>query len=230
MLQKFLLLPTLLCAAVVVGLASAHGAILAEYNFTANSAASTDLDLLSTAGNFQENDLGDDPDNGITNGEARVITDTTSWTNLAGAISNDSYFSFTLDPGGNSTTLTNLTFSHIFRLTNPTISGSVALLTSLTGFTSSDALATYNIGQQTEGGTQTESRNVILDDPAFTNFTVPVEFRFYLWDTSTSGTRSQNLDNIVLNGTVIPEPNAGALAVLGLAGMAACRRRPRRLR
>ena len=85
------------------------------------------------------------------------------------------------------------------------------------------------------GDTATVNVNLDLTDPYASNIigddlqgvTGPVEFRFYLIDSSSATQRFHRIDNVVLQGYVIPEPSTLAIWSLGLLGFIGWRRRKR---
>ena len=202
----------------VLGLAcafTAQGAELARYSFTAGSRASSDTDLNSIASTFNDGPgLIGTVDNGVGNPAPSLragASDTTS--SQAGALAANDYFFFTIAPGssffaGGEIDLTSLTFDRA----------------NTGGFTSTffvrssvDAFAT-NLGgtSYTTSSTTFTSATITLTDPSFQDLTVPVEFRFYLYDDTGSGSNRTFIDNVVLNGTAIPEPATYMLLGLGV--------------
>ncbi len=57
-----------------------------------------------------------------------------------------------------------------------------------------------------------------LSGPAFQNLTTATTFRIYGWDNSTAAGQLR-IDDVQLNGTVVPEPSAALLGGLGLLAL-----------
>jgi hypothetical protein len=94
-------------------------------------------------------------------------------------------------------------------------------------------LASYNVVQAGLTGSGTTTWNATTNQTGFTTTTVVgisaankgnVLFRFSsLSTTATAGTG--RVDNISVTGAVVPVPTPGAIALVGLAGLVARRRR-----
>ena len=106
----------------------------------------------------------------------------------------------------------------------------VDLLSSLTGFTASDSLGTFNPADP--GGFANSSHDFAISDPALAGVTAPVEFRLYF---SNIGNRisignvfngGALTDDVVISGTVsnVPEPSTLGLILLSSVAMVLRRR------
>ena len=94
-------------------------------------------------------------------------------------------------------------------------------------------LATYNVVQAGLAGTGTSSWNSVTNQTGFTTTTIigisaanqgNVLFRFSSLSTPAAG-GTNRIDNISVTGAVVPIPTPGAVALIGLAGLVARRRR-----
>jgi len=241
----------LFCTAAIFTLCAtgAKAAVIASYEFTDLSAASSDADPNSSAGAFDVtpvgggfSGLGDD---------VFVQTSLTSGFSTTGAVANNDYVGFTVDLGSSTYDLTSLSFDYHIQNTFNGGGFGVRVMNNVTGFTdfstvmdSDNAVAdvetrTYGFGTTTEGDdTATVNVNLDLTDPYASNIigddlqgvTGPVEFRFYLIDTSGALQRFHRIDNVVLQGGLapVPEPSTLALGIIGLLGLLGCVRRRRR--
>ncbi len=208
------------------GGAPAGAAIVASYSFDSNSAASADAHLETTATNVTfgpfSNSDGSPPSADINSNALRVNTGATGMNagqantlgGATGSIALGAYASFAVQSLGNTLEFTSLTFDHWF-FNGSNTNASVAVMTSLTGFTAGNELVTFTFAGVT-GNSTIEPRIVNLNVPALQDVVGNVEFRFYFFDNSDTGARAAFFDNIVVNANVVPEP-----AILGLAGFGA---------
>lgn len=219
------------------GVETSKAVVLAQYQFTSNSGASTDSDLLTTASSVTFGTFTGAAASAVaalSNNEAQVRTDATApasytppGTDVSGALTNGAYITFTLLTNGNATSIGSLSFLHLFRNANPGIGNpGIAVFSSLTGFTSSDSLGTFLLGTGTNGAILSASRVIDLSsNSSFQNITGDVEFRIYFYDTSTATDRYHAIDNLVLSTEVIPEPSVSLLAAAGALAMIRRKRR-----
>lgn len=155
------------------------------------------------------------------------VANAVAQTSLAGAIAGGHYLEFTLSAETGSTlNLSSLEFNGQSAATG---ADSVALLSSIGGFTESAAIATLDNIAGVTGGFDTDGSGfgspIDLSSGDFQNI-ASVTFRLYGWNTtgSTGSTYFRNLsgNDLVINGTVnVPEPATaglltGSLALLGL--------------
>ncbi|MDQ8206313.1 PEP-CTERM sorting domain-containing protein [Coraliomargarita sp. SDUM461003] len=163
------------------------------------------------------------------------------------AQSNGIYLEFTLTPDAG--TSLNLTDLHLDVAYNGTDNFRLAVTSSLTGYNyadrltistelTADASSLPNILQSNLGGIETapdetdadwgqgEDTIIDLSSATFDNIASDVTFRIYAFSL-TSSTSILRLDNVHVNGTVIPEPGSYALLVgiLGLTSVMIRRRR-----
>ncbi|WFB35947.1 hypothetical protein P3T73_17480 [Kiritimatiellota bacterium B12222] len=207
--------------------ASVNAAIMADYHFTSDSSASSDVEALTSAGDWEFGSFAGNNTSPQPEINAEEVQSTTGATGLTGAdgdtlaeaLANDAFYSFTLNTGGNTVSFSQLTFDHSFTNGAGTTS-TIALFTSLTGFAEADQLADFTFTSIT-GDTAVVPRSLTLSSIGeLQDFTSNVEFRFYLYDNSDTGSRVTHVDNVMLEGTaaVIPEPASLWLVLCGFIG------------
>lgn len=213
------------CAFLCAGFQSANAAVLANYNFNSSNGNSSDTDPNSVAGTFTGTGLTvsyNDP-NWVTGDTVAIRADTSS---MATSLGTD-YWSFTITPtAGNRLMLSGtaaLTFEYGRSSTITTWTYSWAVRSSLDGYAAN--LASGSVTTPT----QTWLPASVNLSSAFDFQDSAVTFRIYVWDGGDNSTfRYGYIDNVVLNGTVVPvpEPVNVALGVFGLCavGFAAGRR------
>lgn len=204
---------------------AAHAVVVAQYNFTGGSGASSDSDS-SVAGTFAGAGGGTISSG---TGTAYFLGDTTS-SGEATAVSGNDYFSFTITPAAGTTLdLTTLTFD-----LGGNTAGTGAFVVSAFVRTGLDTFAT-TVGSPSVSATSVpdssgstpmfENRSVDLS--SLTSISATTVIRIYIYDTTTQGGAVARIDNVVLSADVIavPEPSAYALVFAAFAGLAALRRR-----
>ncbi len=208
-------------AAGISALSDASAAILANYTFTGslNSTGHTFTGTVDPLG-FSGGEPGHNGLSGAGNVYFRANGLTTT---IAGAIAATppDYFTFTITPGaGTQYQLDNLKFTFGVQNDSGTpFTGSVALYSSLNGFSSQiGSISTRSIAANTPLQWNEAVTINLSDFPTLTP-SAPVEFRFYAAISDLSGFNVDNrlvrLDDIQLNGTLIPEPSAALLGSLG---------------
>lgn len=136
------------------------------------------------------------------------------------AVTNDSYFEFTITPDALQTmTFTSLTFNAAKGGSSGTARGYV-VRSSVDSFAAD--LGTADLATVRPTWTPV---NISLSSGAFDNLTTATTFRIYTYSNSTA--RSVEYDDITVNGTTIPEPGSYAL-LAGLTGLASVMIRRRR--
>jgi hypothetical protein len=220
--------------------AASDAAVLAQYNFTGSSDATSDADANSLATSLGIGTLGTEfgalgTNHGfstatvVNSGSATasspvrfVRNDFTAGVE-ATAITNNDYFKFTLTPGATfQANLTSLFFDY-----SANGSGTLENTASFFVRSSADGFAA-NVGT-TASATITGSaaadyqrQTIDLSGAAFQNLTAPIEFRVYV---TNSGVGVARLDNLTLNGDIAAIPEPSSLALLGSLGALALRRR-----
>lgn len=208
----------------LVSVSLSHAATLAEYLFTGGVATSSDADPSTTASNFGLTASGSSISAASNNLFLR--SNATSSSTLAESITNNTFFSFTLTPGGGvQLNLQTLRLNHGASNsdTDASFFTNLAVLSSVGGFTeSSPVLATFTkevpINNGGAGITDPQVIDLTTFGSTFTNLTAPVEFRFYFYDSVSFNNKIHRLDTVQLEGTVIPESSSVALVMLGTVG------------
>lgn len=241
--MKSRLLPAII--GLLASLSSGQGAILANYDFThtgsgASAVAnpnSSDSNSGSVAGTFT---LSGGTATGGTVPQAAISTSTDqpfirslSLTNSkAGAIGGNDYFSFSLTPNaGNAYNMTTLAFD--FGGSNAAdatldYTASLALQASIGGgaFFDVGSVIDKTVLANATSGNQLSPFSIDLSSvSAFQGVTDPVVFRFYLYSSVSVDNRIVRMDNVVLNGDLIPEPSSAAFLAMVAAAAGLYRRR-----
>jgi len=206
----------------------ASAAVLADYDFAGDSRASSDTDLMTEAADLVNGPFTGGTGSPNVTGNQLVITTNMTGTGtgdsdtLAKSIALGNYVSFTLDNLGNTVSFTGFSFDQSLFNGNPT-SVSASVFSSVGGFAdAADSLGTFNIDAAGDAGPF--NRSLDLSGVAeLQNVSANTEWRIYFFDNSDTGARSQNIDNIILQGTVVPEP-ASASLLLGATGLLILRR------
>jgi len=185
-----------------------QAAIIASYDFSADLSANI-FDPNVTANDFVASA-------GIAGGRSGFNqnlferTNQTTSTDLTTAVANNEFFSFTVDvnPGAvlDLTSLSvDLGYSRVLGL--PTDQLTIEVLSSIDGFTDADSIGSLTSITTNTGQNILQNLTVDLSGPDFQNLTTPIEFRFYLYDDANDNDTIHRIDNVVLNGTAIPEPS-----------------------
>lgn len=206
---------------------SAQAAILAEYQFTGNSPASSDTDLSTTAAPLTFPGITNAGSLALLDGDKIKIEgidtafdgDRSNTTAMDDLVDRGNYFSFSLTIP--SDVVVNLTSLNWDFLNNNGYSFVHGVFSGPTGFVNNSQFYGYYDHQtagSTGGGAVTIGTKPVdlTAQPLLQNLTnTTVEFRFYLGDFSSALTRIHEFDNIVLQGdvTAIPEPGELALCL-----------------
>jgi hypothetical protein len=215
---------------------TAHAQVLGQFNVNGLNGQPASAPASSVAAGLTFSDLTRGP--GLTVPAAtNNAFNSSGFNNTTGTldVSNNDFITFTVT--NNSPATQTVTFSSINLATQRSGTGpaTVALLSSLTGFTNADAIATIAPGNGT-----TTTDTITLGGLSFT--AVPnatVEFRLYGFQASATGgtfriSGTTTPPGLVVNGTVNPivtsaAPEPGSLALFALSGLpvaiAAVRRR-----
>lgn len=228
----------LVLATLGLTISTAHAVVLVSYEFTGASAAQTSGTATGsdvTFGAFTGQDGSSNVGFSSSSNSMFVRWDATDGLNgdtLAEAITNEAFATFTLtNSTGQTVDLTNLTFDVFFdplsTNSNYFATRTIFAMADLSGFTSGDELGsvTYADGL---GPTVTDTPDTItVDLSSLSNLAAgnDVEFRLYFVDDSDHNDQIYRVDNLTVNGTVIPEPSAVLLGGLGLLALLRRRRR-----
>jgi len=218
--QVFLLLTGLFISPL-----TGNSAVLARYEFTGNSDASTDDDVVnatSTATNFS---VGPGiPGASFTAsgnpGPARTMAVADTALNEGASVTANDYFEFTVTPEpGYELDLTSMSLE--FDASFNTQPRGYSIRSSLNNY--ADTIFDYN---EPIGGTvgSFEFRSYDLSDPLYQNITTSVTFRIYGFDNASASGNNLRFDNVTLNG-VVPEPSRSLLLFAGLGLLVGRRRR-----
>ena len=189
--------------------ADAEAQVRAQYTFDGGSPSSIDTDATTTASDITFGAFTGGPGGGSTGFSASSGTAfvratatgaaTADGDELADALLNDAYVSFTFDPLAASIDLAELQYD--YRITDAaSLDFTVSLLSDVGGFNDTSVLDTFTFN----GGGNTPTQTQLVDLSAVTGFssvTSPIEFRFYLHDGSNGNSRIHRLDNIILSST-----------------------------
>ena len=219
MMNSKLTLASLTAAGLMLGAASAHADVLADFDFApAGDPTSDDTDAGSNAGAFTINSGANEGsasgDIGFSSGgeQAFVRTDATS------GVGDDDFFSFTITAdAGMTLNLDNIVLDAILTTTGtaPEPTGDSTV------FVTDESNNVFGSTTFDTGGVTNSSGTISLGITGVTSQT----FRFFFDDTVDDGGDINRLNSVVLNGTVIPEP--ASLALLGLGGLMLLPRRKR---
>lgn len=202
---------------------TAHAAVIVGYNFntlgaTYRNPSSQAVNTLSTAitdgsvVTFQSGDYAT---------PAMQVNPSTSATNEAGAISANTYFTFSVTvASGYALNLSTFTFDAARG--GAGTPRSWHFYTDIGGFTLGNAVESEPV---TTIRPNLSNYSVDLSGAAFQGITGTHAFRVYISTPTTNN--SIEFDNLVLNGDVVavPEPNAAAGVMVALVGLAVVRRR-----
>ena len=209
----------LVCAAVAAFTVSARADILANYSFDGSVRTSFDDDPNSTASAFSDG-AGFagliDATRGNSAPSIGVDTSQTDANTNAGAVTANDYFTFTITPaGGFALNLTNLSVDYANYTNDGTFPAvSFFLRSSINNF-SSNIGTTVNVTAGSNGVFANTS--FTLTGATFQNVSSPIEFRLYVQDGIADPDRGILFDNVILNGTAVPEPSTYAMMGLGAA-------------
>jgi len=219
-----------LTALIVAALAAApvQAEVIAQYNFTGQPGNQASQAVATTAPGVTAGDIIRGP--GLVPNAGATSINSNSWTlggTIANAITNNDYYSFTINFGSTVFNLTTLDYNQQVSSTGPS---TINLLTSIGGFVDTAVVASF----------ASTSGPISVNLSSLTGVTGTVEFRLYGFGaTNTAGTYrlgqpanplfTLNGDRVPQNGSdAIPEPSTLVLAgVIGLGVAVRLRNRNR---
>jgi hypothetical protein len=208
-------------ATVALASPAGHAAVhpLAQYPFTGSSLNSTDSDLNSTASAFTKGPGFTSAviNTGLGNPAPSISIGAGSTPSSEPTITGTGYYEFTLTPmAGFVVNLNNLTFDYAV---SGNVTASYVVRSSISGF-GTDIAPPVSTGSGTFA-----PATISLTAPQYQNLSTPVTFRIYIWDDK-SGSMSDLLDNITLNGdfAAVPEPSTWAMMLAGAGLLGATQR------
>lgn len=220
-------------AAVFCAPGDASASVIANYAFTSGAATSGDADGTTTASDFTSGAFtgGSKTSTTVnistTSHNAFIRSSASGDTTQSAAVSNDDSWSFTLTPhAGVTMSLTSLDFQHgnNSQAAGTDFTSNFIVRSSLDGFASNLGTGVYSRTTSSTSATFSTA-NIDLSGAEFQNLTGPITFKIFEFDASTNSQDIARLDNVVVNGTTVPEPTG--LVVLGLAAALWGRRRGR---
>jgi hypothetical protein len=201
--------------------APARGGLLADYQFTLQSAASFDSELQSVASpiargsGFSPTTLTLDVP-GSPGSALGAYAQGTGGNNLSGAVTDNDFFSFTVTPSvGYNLDFSGQSITFDASINNTQLNGGYAIQSSVGGFGASSPV----LGTATVTSTTWLGQTISFPSLASYNDLSSLELRFYIFDFNSGMSRYMAFDNIQLNGFVTPVPEPyeyGLIAVFGL--------------
>lgn len=216
--------------------ATSEAAVVAQYEFTANSLANTAASIPGlTVSSFSLGNYGDLTDNGASD-NLRLSGDDDTDSSTGTALTEGNFLSFSVTVAAGFTMDLN-TLSIDTQVTNAFQYSNSRIFTDIQGFDEivDDTIA--SVGISTGGGAQALTTNTIdfnggsyqgsnISDADFDGLTDTTVTFFIPWvDNSGSATRFSDVDNVILDVTVTPIPEPSSAMLLGLGGLALLRRR-----
>jgi len=218
-------------AAMLVAATAVRADVLASWDMTGLAASQSSAPVTTVGADMSSSALSSGPrfSNGISWPDA-MGTYAESWRMgpaLANSIALGSYYSFTLTPdAGKTVSYDSINVRFAVNAGNTGTDATFHLLASQTGFTDTDALDAVNIvtGTETNFVPEIHSATFDLSGAGLTGLSAATEFRIYV-SVASGGNRIgightwsgvTEPDDLIVNGSVIPEP-----ATLGLLGFAA---------
>jgi hypothetical protein len=199
--------------------------VVAQYNFSADlNATSSDANVTANAFTVGAGISGSGRSGSSQSLFARAsVTDAANQISLANAITANDYFSFTVDvDAGFEMDLTSFTFDAGYTR-NGSFTGKqfkTYLLTSIDGFNTGGLIGSETVDATVNGGSlqyPNGTTTISLAGAQYQDLTGSTEFRLYISDNTGATDYIHRIDNVTLNGTVIPEP--GTISMISAAGL-----------
>lgn len=201
--------------------------VLANYGFTGTSRSSTDGDLNSTATTFTAGagfqNIGlDSPTIDAAHGNPApslaIDASFTDGSTAGQSVTANDYFTFTISAASSATfSLTTLGFDYTNYATLSYPAENFVVRSSADGFSSN--LGNIATVTSTASGAWARSSVNLAGISSLQNVAGSIEFRIYIYDSSSTAGTGALLDNITLDGlTAVPEPSSWAM-LIGGAGL-----------
>ena len=199
-------------------LVPAHSAILARYEFASASPVATTSLAGVTAGNFGASIT--DTNQGFSAGGNVFLRSLVTGADQTAALADDNYFSVTISATnpGETLNLTSLTLDYAVQNDNASsFSGAVYLQSTVGGTgTGNPVIAgTGTTDTQNSSGFSFAQATFDLSAAGFQGLT-SITFQFRFSDTADVTGDLNRMDNVTINGSVVPEPSSALIGGLGV--------------
>lgn len=221
-------------AGAVLLASSANAALLATYSVSGGSLAASGVNSIITATNITN--TGVTGGFGVSNGSSTLFlrASETGGNTLTNAISENDYVQFTVTPtGSNLVSLSSVSLDHLGSVNNNVgaFNSSLSVFASIAGvptFSSGNELGTSTVpvADSSTGGAVLLSNDATFNlGASFQNLTSAntVTFRIYGFDNASSSDQINRLNDVKINGDLVPEPSTTLL--IGISALGLLRRR-----
>jgi hypothetical protein len=217
--------------------AASDAAVLANYPFTSafnpfvGSRASTDTDPDTTASTFDggpgfqtagSDNSAFDLNHGNPAPSLAIDATFTDGTSQAAAVTANDYFTFTITPtAGIAFNVSSLSFDYANYSSSTFPVENFFVRSSADGFANN--LAAAVTASAASAGTFSTATINLSGNSSLQNVTSTLEFRLYVYDSTSTSGRGALVDNIVVNGTTAAVPEPATTALLGMGVLIAAR-------